>query len=83
MFRPDSVIDFDIGTEIHFRQCSGDPVIFVEGSESDSSDSDSVILLNVPNGFDAQTAVEGAVVTVKKVADGEWDLFGLLAQTSI
>lgn len=76
----DDVIDFDVGTEIHFRQCGAGAVVFIA---TESSDSDASVLLNLPNGFDAATDVEGAVVTIKKVGAGEWDMFGLLAATSV
>ncbi len=80
IFRADDVVDFDVGTEIHFRQCSGNPVVFIEGT---ASDSDGEVFFNLPAGFDAATAVEGAVVTCKKVDAGQWDIFGLLAETSV
>jgi hypothetical protein len=74
---PDNAsVAFGIGTEIHFRQCSGGPLTFQNGGTgSDAS-------INGVDGFDDATNVQGAVVTLKKVAADEWDLFGLLAETT-
>ncbi|NEI52725.1 hypothetical protein GR217_34465 [Rhizobium leguminosarum] len=62
---------FLIDAEIHFRQCGAGALTFAGGIG---------VTLNIPEGFLAETAILGAVVTAKKVATNAWDLFGLLAQ---
>ncbi|MEY9829824.1 hypothetical protein ABIA25_001639 [Sinorhizobium fredii] len=62
---------FLVDAEIHFRQTGAGPITFAGAAG---------VTLNVPDGFLAETAVQGAVVTAKKVATNEWDLFGLLAE---
>lgn len=64
---PESVTNFDIGTEIHFRQSSGTPVELVF---------DSSITVNAKAGCDYTTVEEGSVVTLVKVGADEWDYFG-------
>ncbi len=61
---------FLVDTELHFRQAGAGPLTFSGGIG---------VTLNVVEGYVAGTAVEGAVVTAKKVGTNEWDLFGLLA----
>lgn len=65
-----SVQAFLVDTEVHFRQSGAGPVSFVAAAG---------VTLNVPEGYLPETAVQGAVVTAKKVGTNEWDLFGLLA----
>jgi hypothetical protein len=64
---------FPIGTEFHFRQSAAGPVS-VEGAFG--------VTINVPAGANPETASLGAVLTVKKVASDEWDIFGLLAEAT-
>lgn len=62
-----------IGTEFHFRQCGAGPVTIAgEGA----------VTLNLPAGVNPQTAALGAVMTAKKVATDEWDVFGLMAEAT-
>lgn len=67
----DTDLGVDVGTEIHFRQCSSNQVIILAGSDSNTS-----VLLNLPPGYEPATAQEGAILTIKKVAANEWDMFG-------
>lgn len=55
-----------IGTELHFRQCAAGQVTI----------STSGITLNAKSGSTYKTAVQGSVVTVKKVGVDTWDFFG-------
>lgn len=55
-----------IGTELHFRQCAAGQVTI----------STSGITLNAKSGSTYKTAVQGSVVTVKKVGATTWDFFG-------
>lgn len=70
-------VPFSIGTELHFRQCTASVVIMVGDSNSDGD-----VILNSISGFDTATDTEGAVVTCKKVADDEWDVWGLLSASA-
>lgn len=70
----ESAIAFEIDTEIHFHQTGAAPVVL--------TDSSGQVTLNVPTGFAAQTAQQGAVMTAKKVASDEWDIYGWLATAS-
>lgn len=54
--------------ELHFYQASNNPVTFV----AESTD----VTINPESGFDDATAGLGAVVTLKKVGENEFDLFG-------
>lgn len=74
----DSSLDFDVGSEIHFRQCAAGGLVF-----TGDSDTDDEVTLNTVDGFDAATDTTGAVVTVKKVDVNSWDVWGLLAETSV
>ena len=69
----DATLNFDVGTEVHFRQAAAGGVTFT-GAPG--------VTINGITGFDNATEVQGAVATVKKVASNTWDLFGLLAATS-
>lgn len=62
-----------IGTEFHFRQCAAGAVSIVGASG---------VTVNVPTGANPETAALGAVLTAKKVATNEWDIFGLLAEAT-
>jgi hypothetical protein len=42
---------------------------------------DSGVTVNGVEGYELQTAVEGAVVTCKKVGGDQWDVFGMLLDT--
>jgi hypothetical protein len=64
-----ATVAFPVDTELHFCQRGG-TVSFVEGGTD--------VVINVPEGYAASTGGSGAVVTLKKVATDEWDLFGLL-----
>lgn len=66
-------VAFPIWTELHFRQGSVGNLLILASSG---------VTINTPAGFDASTEVEGATITLKKIATDEWDLFGLLAATS-
>jgi len=68
----DATADYPVGSEFHFRQ-NGAAAVTIAGAVG--------VTINGPTGFDAETADVGAVVTVKKVAANEWDMFGLLAVT--
>jgi len=63
---------FPIGSEFHFRQ-GGAAAVSIAG--------DTGVTVNLPAGANAETAALGAVLTAKKVATDEWDIFGLLAET--
>jgi hypothetical protein len=61
---------FAVDTELHFRQATTNPIIFV-GAVG--------VSIDVPTGFLAESNVSGATVTLKQVATDAWDIFGLLA----
>ncbi len=70
-------VAFPIGTELHFRQCgAGAVALFGE------SDSDGDVFLDPGDNFNAVTAGQGSVVTVKKVGVDEWDVFGRLEEAT-
>jgi hypothetical protein len=65
-------IPFDIGTEIHFRQCTlAQPVNFIPEEVG--------VTINYRDGYDSVTDGKGAVVTFKKIGTDEWDAFGAFA----
>lgn len=64
---------FPTGTEIHLRQASVAGTVFIT--------SDSGVTVNGIDGYELQTAVQGAIVTCKKVGQDEWDVFGMLADS--
>lgn len=66
---PNSSVAFPIKTELHFRQVGAGQVMLAEGAG---------VTLNGMTGYDLTTAAQGAVLTVKKVAADEWDVFGQL-----
>lgn len=65
---------FPVGSEFHFRQSTA-AAVSVTGSAG--------VTVNIPAGVNAETAALGAVITAKKVAANEWDVFGLLAETVV
>jgi hypothetical protein len=60
-----------IHSEFHFRQCTAGGLIFEAPTD---------VTINGIDGFGLATDTQGAVVTLKKVDDDEWDIFGLLAE---
>lgn len=68
----DASVAFPIDTEITFRQTDDSAIIFDTATDGPT--------LNGIVGFLNQTGVQGATVTLKKVATDEWDLIGLLAE---
>lgn len=70
----DGTVDFPIDSELHFRQCDDDAVSFVGESTG--------VTINYPDDQNPQTAIRGAVCTIKKIAANEWDLFGRLELAS-
>ncbi len=69
----DAAVPFAVDTEVSFCQ-RGDPITFA---------GDGGVTLNYPVDDNPTTAVVGAVVTLKKVATNEWDLFGRLDPVSV
>ncbi len=67
---------FATGTEMHFRQCTLGGFVSIH-SEVDSSGD--VVTINGIEGYDNETSLNGAVITIKKVSTNTWDLFGLLS----
>jgi hypothetical protein len=63
-------VAFPIDTEIVFRQ-SGAGAVSIAG--------DTGVTINGLTGFLNETAMQGAIITIKKVAADEWDIFGHLA----
>jgi hypothetical protein len=68
-----STVAFPLWTELHFRQANTGGLAFIGAIG---------VTINVPDGFENGTVAEGATVTLKKVAENEWDLFGLLVATA-
>lgn len=68
-------VNFDIDTEIQFREGAGGAITFVGENTG--------VVINVPIGFDASTGFEGGVVKLKKVDTDEWDLSGDLLPSSV
>jgi len=68
---PDDASDeFPVGSEIAFAQIGAAAVDFTAST---------VVTINVPAGYQAQTSHVGAVARLRKVAADEWDLYGDLA----
>lgn len=68
----DATLDFPLSTEISFRQCTAGQVVLQK---------DAGVIFNTIDGFQnttAKTGRNGAVITIKKIADNNWDVFGLL-----
>jgi hypothetical protein len=68
----DDTINFPLGTEISFRQCTSAAVILTQ---------DTAVTLNSIDGLLTKTGGEGAVISIKKVDVNIWDVFGLLGST--
>lgn len=68
----DSTLNFPLSTEISFRQCTAAAVILSAASG---------VTLNAIGALLSKTGAMGAVITAKKVAANNWDVFGLLAAT--
>jgi hypothetical protein len=66
----DSTLSFPVSNEISFRQCTNAGITLT---------ADVGVQFNLISGYSARTAVNGAVVTAKKIAANTWDIFGLLA----
>jgi hypothetical protein len=68
----DATLNFPLSTEISFRQCVAAAVVLSPASG---------VTFNTITGLLAKTGGTGAVITAKKVAANNWDVFGLLAAT--
>ncbi len=68
----DAAVPIPVNSEVNFCQ-RGDPITFVATGG---------VTLNYPVDVNPTTALIGAVVTLKKVATNEWDLFGRLELVS-
>jgi hypothetical protein len=77
---PDNAtVAFAIGTEMHFVQRGAGSVVLVAPSETDSEE----VTINTRPGYEPETVDLGAVITAKKVATNEWDVFGgLMPETA-
>lgn len=63
-----------VGSEVHLRQGGADAdALTIVGAGG--------VIVNKPTGYDLATDRSGAVVTAKKVAVDEWDVFGFLKVT--
>src|SRR5574341_1297023 len=65
-----TLVPLEIGSEVHFVQRAAGAIVFYSGTG---------VAINAPTGYDAATDTLGAVVTLKKIATDEWDLFGMLS----
>lgn len=65
----DSTLNFPLSTEISFRQCTVSPVIL---------NPESGVILNTVDGLLTKTGRRGGVISAKKIAANNWDVFGLL-----
>jgi hypothetical protein len=65
----DATLNFPLSTEISFRQCTDSGIVLV---------ADTGVTFNIIVGFGSRTARRGAVITAKKIAANNWDVFGLL-----
>jgi hypothetical protein len=65
----DATLNFPLSTEISFRQCTNSGITLV---------ADTGVTLSPIVGLSAKTARNGAVITAKKIAANNWDVFGLL-----
>jgi carbohydrate binding protein with CBM5/12 domain len=68
----DSSLNFPLSTEISFRQCTASAVILSPASG---------VTLNAIDGLLTKSGAIGAVISAKKVAANNWDVFGLLSST--
>lgn len=66
-------VAFPIGTEMHFCQDAAGSIVIV------GQDSDTNVVIDAPIGYEPLTALEGSVITAKKVATNRWVVFGLVA----
>lgn len=66
----DSTLNFPLSTEISFRQCTASSVTLTPASG---------VTLNTIGGLLTKSDRTGAVITAKKVAANNWDVFGLLS----
>jgi hypothetical protein len=64
---PNSSVAFEVATEIHYRQSAAGPLTFTAGSG---------VTINKRADRTAATDTNGAVVTIKKISENVWDLFG-------
>jgi hypothetical protein len=62
-----AAVSIPIGAEFHFRQCGAADVTILEPTG---------VTVNAKAGSTQSTAELGSVITLKKVAADEWDLFG-------
>lgn len=65
----DATVDHAIDTEIFFRQCSDDPLVFV-------AEDSGVTTLNGLANHDLISSANGATIMAKKVAANKWDFTG-------
>lgn len=65
----DATLNFPISVEVSFRQCTDSGVTLV---------ADTGVILNTITGFQTRTGRRGAVITAKKIAANNWDVFGLV-----
>lgn len=71
MIPADDTLDFDIDSEITFRQAAAGQIFF---------DGPTDVVIHLVPGFLHATAQKGATITCKKVAANEWELTGWLAE---
>lgn len=65
----DASVDIPVNTEYHFRRAAAGSVSFSPAVG---------VTLNGVTGYTSSIGAVGGVVTIKKIDDDEWDLFGLL-----
>ncbi len=70
----DGTVNFPIDTELHFRQCDASQIVFLGESTG--------VVINTADDESPTTAIRGAVCTIKKIGQNEWDLFGRLEVVS-
>lgn len=64
---------FPVNSEIHFRQVSIGAITLIDSGAT---------VFNLPAGFNAKTNSVGSTITLKCIAEDEWDLFGALEATA-
>lgn len=69
-----ATVPIPVDSDFHFRQCAADSLLFTAAGG---------VTLNYPTDSHNNTDVIGAVVTLRKVATNEWDLFGKLQLTTV
>lgn len=67
-------VAYPIGTELHFLQDTPSGSVILTGQDSDST-----VTIDAPVGYEPLTALEGAVITAKKVSTTRWIVFGLVS----